>query len=77
MDTYYANLDAYPLAASQNNLGIQKGTSWQKWRDPSGKWRPHWSDGWFQLGITVTYQWRNCESCHLINNFHNIRRRKH
>lgn len=65
-DTYYANLDAWPLAASQSPTGQATGL---------GK-RNFWSDGWFQVGITVTYQWRNCETCRTINNYAGIKPRK-
>ena len=26
------------------------------------------SDGWFQLGVTVTYRWQNCQQCRLNKN---------
>lgn len=68
VDTHYMNLDAYPLAASQNSEGVALGTSFGKWTDSQGKSRIHWNDGWFQVGLTVTYHWRNCERCRIINN---------
>lgn len=52
VDRSYMNLDAWPLAASQNSAGVELGSS-------SGKW----NDGWFQVGLTVTYQWSNCATC--------------
>lgn len=55
VDRSYMNLDAWPLAASQNSAGIELGSS-------SGKW----NDGWFQVGITVTYQWSNCATCRYL-----------
>lgn len=79
IDTHYMNLDAFPLAKSQNSEGIALGNSFGKWVDRYGKEHIHWNDGWFQVGITVTYQWRNCETCRIINNYSNIKRsrRKH
>lgn len=70
-DEYYANLDAYPLAASQSSDGAVYGTGGLK-----RKGGHKWSDGWFQVGITVTYQWRNCETCRTINNYAGIKPRK-
>jgi len=76
IDTHYMNLDAWPLAASQNSLGVDLGNSFGKWTDRYGKEHIHWNDGWFQVGITVTYQWRNCEHCRILNNYSNIRPRR-
>lgn len=67
-DTYYVNLDAYPMAAAQNDQGVKIGTPGGI-RSSDGKYKPHWNDGWFQLGLTVTYHWRNCEQCRLLNNY--------
>ena len=65
-DTYYSNLDAWPLAASQSREGIATGL---------GK-KNDWNDGFFQFGITLIYQWRNCESCGILNNYAGIRPRR-
>ena len=73
IDTHYMNLDAFPLAASQNSQGVNLGNSWGKWTDRYGKEHIHWNDGWFQVGLTVTYQWRNCETCRLLNNYNGIK----
>ena len=73
IDTHYMNLDAWPLAASQNSAGVELGNSFGKWTDRYGKEHIHWNDGWFQVGITVTYQWRNCEHCRIINNYAGIK----
>lgn len=73
IDTHYMNLDAWPLAPSQNSDGVALGASWGKWVDRYGEEHIHWNDGWFQVGITVTYRWRNCEKCRIIDNYRNIR----
>lgn len=67
VDTHYMNLDAWPLAASQNTAGVELGNSFGKWTDRYGKEHIHWNDGWFQLGITISYRWRNCERCRILN----------
>ena len=73
IDTHYMNLDAWPLAASQNSEGIALGNSFGKWTDRYGKEHIHWNDGWFQVSISVTYQWHNCEQCRILNNYSNIK----
>lgn len=73
IDTHYMNLDAFPLAASQNGDGVELGRSFGKWTDRYGKEHIHWNDGWFQVGLTVTYHWRNCEHCRIINNYSHIK----
>lgn len=73
IDTQYMNLDAYPLAASQNSQGVELGTSFGTWTDKHGNKHIHWNDGWFQVGISVTYQWHNCEHCRMINNYAGIK----
>ena len=75
-DEYYFNLDAYPLAATQSSNGQAYGTGGSSYKGVDGQRHVKSTDGWIQAGITVTYQWRNCESCHLINNYQNIRPRK-
>ncbi len=75
-DEYYWNLDAYPLAASQSSSGQNYGTGGTSYKGSDGKLHHKWSDGWFQVGITVTYQWRNCETCRTINNYAGIKPRK-
>ena len=69
IDTYYMNLDAFPMAAAQNADGYTLGNPFGKWTDRYGKEHLHWNDGWFQAGITITYQWRNCETCRLNTYF--------
>ena len=76
IDTHYMNLDAFPLAPSQNSEGVALGNSFGKWTDRYGNEHIHWNDGWFQVGITVTYRWRNCETCRILNNYSNIRARR-
>ena len=73
IDTHYLNLDAWPLAKSQNSDQVELGNSFGKWTDRYGKEHIHWNDGWFQIGITVTYQWSNCEHCRILNNYQNIK----
>ncbi|MBQ7632064.1 MAG: hypothetical protein IJS82_04830 [Paludibacteraceae bacterium] len=46
------NLDAWPLPDTE----------------ASGYSHNKSPDGWFQLGVTVTYRWRNCEHCRLNKN---------
>ena len=75
-DEYYFNLDAYPLAASQSSNGQVYGTGGSSYKGADGKIHHKWADGWIQAGITITYQWRNCETCQIINNYQNIRPRK-
>jgi len=76
VDTQYMNLDAYPLAASQNSQGVELGKSFGTWTDKNGMKHTRWNDGWFQVGITVTYQWQNCEHCRMINNYAGIKGRR-
>lgn len=54
-DTPYLNLDGYPMVASQNKDGINFG------RGGGNKW----ADGYFQIGVSFTYRWHNCEACRL------------
>ena len=70
-DTHYMNLDAMPLAAGQNSDGVEIGNKnpWTKWTDPEGNEHIHWNDGWFQVGLTISYRWRNCEYCRNSNNY--------
>lgn len=80
LDQHYMNLDAYPLAGSQSSDGKDLGGTSLYWYtyDAEGKEHKHlhWNDGWFQVGITVSYRWRNCESCRILNNYSNIRSRR-
>lgn len=71
IDTHYMNLDAFPLAPAQNTDGVALGNSFGKWVDKYGNEHLHWNDGWFQLGITISYRWRNCESCRMFNTYQN------
>lgn len=79
IDTQYMNLDAWPLDSKQNSEGVALGSAFGTWTGKDGKKHIHWNDGWFQVGINITYQWRNCENCRIINNYSNIKRnrRKH
>ena len=73
IDTYYMNLDAFPMAGSQNKDNYTLGQPFGKWTDRYGKEHIHWNDGWFQVGLTITYQWRNCETCRILNNYTGIK----
>ena len=75
-DAQYLNLDAYPLDKSQNSQGVSLGTAGGYWKDKEGKKRVHWNDGWFQLGITVTYRWSNCEQCRILHNYSRIKNQR-
>lgn len=76
VDTHYMNLDAYPLAPSQNSEGIAMGGSFGTYIDRYGNEQLRWNDGWFQVGLTVSYRWANCEECRILNNYSNIRGRR-
>lgn len=71
LDTHFVNLDAWPLAPSQNTDGVALGNSFGTWEDRYGQKHIHWNDGWFQLGLTISYRWRNCESCRVMDNYGN------
>lgn len=72
LDQHYLNLDAYPMAAGQNSDGVELGGTGLTYINRYGKETLHWNDGWFQLGLTLTYQWRNCETCRL-NTYHRVK----
>jgi len=72
----FLNLDAWPLDASQNDKGIDVGSEYGAYTDDNGVSHVRWNDGWVQLGLTVTYQWRYCERCRRINNYDGIRGRR-
>ncbi|MCM1034397.1 MAG: hypothetical protein NC038_01865 [Paludibacter sp.] len=55
LDTPHCNLDAYPMESSQNQNGVSFG------RGGGNKW----ADGFFQIGLSLTYRWHNCEACRL------------
>ena len=76
IDTHYMNLDAYPLAPSQNSEGIAMGGTFGTYIDRYGKEQLRWNDGWFQVGITIAYRWSNCEECRILNNYNGIRGRR-
>ncbi len=73
VDLHYMNLDAYPMAATQNSKGIEMGTTSLTYTNRYGEKTMHWNDGWFQLGITVSYRWNTCETCRFINNYSNVK----
>lgn len=75
LDQHYLNLDAWPMASGQNSDGVELGGSGLTYIDRYGKETLHWNDGWFQLGLTLTYQWRNCETCRL-NTYHRVKMRR-
>lgn len=55
IDAPHMNLDGYPMNSEQNSSKIDFG------RGGGNKW----ADGYFQLGLTVTYRWKNCERCRI------------
>lgn len=77
VDSQYMNLDAFPLDKKQNDKGVALGTAGGYWYSTNANGQKqkhiHWNDGWFQLGITLTYRWSNCEQCRLLNNYSSIR----
>jgi hypothetical protein len=52
LDTPTMNLDAYPQTKAQNGVR-DYGRSFQ----PGGKRTNEWADGYFQLGLTLSYRW--------------------
>ena len=60
VDTYYMNLDCYPMAPSQNteHATIGRGAGQGKWVDQNGELHMRWDDGWFQFGFAVSYRFR-------------------
>lgn len=66
-------LIAWPLAASQNSDQVELGGSFGTYTDRYGKQQLHWNDGWFQFGLTITYQWNTCEHCRILNNYTGLR----
>ena len=73
IDQHYMNLDGWPMAGSQNSDGVDLGGSGLTYINKNGGKSLHWNDGWFQVGITISYRWNNCENCAIINNYHRIR----
>jgi len=73
IDTHYMNLDGWPMAASQNSAGVELGKTFGVYKDDEGNKHIHWNDGWFQLGIKVTYLWNTCDKCRIINNYKHVR----
>jgi hypothetical protein len=76
VDTHYMNLDAYPLAPSQNSEGISMGGSFGSYIDRYGKEQIRWNDGWYHLGITIIYSWSDCEKCNVIDNYYKTKGRR-
>jgi len=76
IDTYYMNLDAFPMDPGQNSDGATIGSPFGKWVDANGVEHVHWNDGWFQVGLTISYRWRNCEYCRNSQNYGQMRARR-
>lgn len=55
MDTPHLNLDAYPMNANQNSAGRDFGKSI---KPETGKPTNEAGDGFFQVGITLSYRWK-------------------
>lgn len=53
IDTPTMNLDAYPQTKEQNGVR-DYGRSF----NPDGKRTNQWADGYFQVGLTLSYRWR-------------------
>ena len=75
IDMHYLNLDGWPMAPGQNSDGVALGGTGLTYEDRHGNQKLHWNDGWFQLGLTLTYHWRNCESCRL-NTYNRVKMRR-
>ncbi len=75
IDQHYLNLDAWPMASGQNSDGVELGGTTMTYINRYGQESLHWNDGWFQLGLTLTYHWRNCETCRL-NHYHRVKMRR-
>lgn len=73
IDQHYMNLDGFPMAASQNSDNVEIGGTSLTYINRYGKKTIHWNDGWFQLGLTISYRWNNCEHCRILDNYYNIR----
>ena len=73
VDTQYMNLDAFPLDKTQNDKGVALGSSRSTWIDKDGVEHKHWNDGWFQVGLTISYHWRSCERCKMHGVYGNIK----
>ena len=52
IDTPTMNLDAYPMTKEQNGV-----RDYGRSRQESGKRTNEWADGYFQLGLTISYRW--------------------
>ena len=76
VDHHYMNLDAYPLDPSQNSKNVALGSTSTTWTGKNGEKHTRWNDGWFQVGITVSYHWRNCEYCRMLNKYQSVRMRR-
>ena len=76
IDAHYMNLDGWPMAASQNSEGVELGRIYGIWEetieDGTKVKHLHWNDGWFQVGISISYRWNNCEKCRVLNNYYGI-----
>ncbi|MBR1809669.1 MAG: hypothetical protein IJ776_09830 [Paludibacteraceae bacterium] len=59
-DTETLNLDGYPHDFSGRGSGTAAGLS-----GTMGKSTKQWFDGWFNVGVTISYSWHNCEICRL------------
>ncbi|MBQ7449159.1 MAG: hypothetical protein IJS73_05075 [Paludibacteraceae bacterium] len=55
VDAPHVNMDGYPMSPSEDAGGIGFG------RGGGNKW----ADGYFQIGLSVSYNWHNCEKCRL------------
>ncbi|MBQ8100558.1 MAG: hypothetical protein IJ169_04640 [Paludibacteraceae bacterium] len=58
-DTELLNLDGYPHDFSARGTKAGGGLG------AGGTSTKQWFDGWFNVGITISYSWHNCEICRL------------
>lgn len=54
------NLDGYPHDFKARGTGTAAGMT-----GTAGTVTKQWWDGWFNVGITISYSWHNCEICRL------------
>ena len=59
-DNQTLNLDGYPHDLKERGTGTAAGMS-----GTMGTPTKQWWDGWFNVGITISYSWHNCEICRL------------
>lgn len=61
-DTETLNLDGYPHDIGGNIRGTASAAGLS---GSAGSGTKQWFDGWFNVGVTISYSWHNCEVCRL------------